>query len=65
MTNVICAPRSTYSSGRIAAIMPMPTKLNEPSSMNTAAVAKFVPAEVSCRKKSTSTTRIAAVWTRP
>ena len=46
MTNVICAPRSTYSSGRIAAIIPMPTKLNEPSSTNTAAVGTFVPAEV-------------------
>jgi hypothetical protein len=65
MTNVICAPRSTYSSGRMAAIIPMPTKLNEPSATNTAAVGMFMLAGSSCGKNSTITASTTSVCTRP
>jgi hypothetical protein len=45
--------------------MPIPTKLNEPSSMNVTAVTGFAPVNSSWRKNSTSTTKITAVCTRP
>ena len=49
----------------MAAIIPIPTKLNEPSSTNDAAVTRFMDPGWSCGKNSTRITRIAAVWTRP
>ncbi len=64
-TNVICAPRSTYSSGRIAASMPMPTKLNDPRAMNVSAVAGFEIEKSSCGKNRTSAMKITAVWMKP
>ena len=43
----------------------MPTKLNEPSSMNVSAVAGFELREVQLGKNRTSATKITAVWMRP
>ena len=49
----------------MAAIIPMPTKLNEPRSTNTIAVGTFCTERSSWRKKIIITTRITAVCTRP
>ena len=65
MTNVIWAPRSTYSSGRMAAIIPMPTKLNEPRRTNTRAVGTLSTWRSSCRKNTSITIRIAPVCRSP
>ena len=46
MTKTICAPRSTYISGRIEAAIPIPMKLTVPSSVKAAAVAKFALRQV-------------------
>ena len=45
--------------------MPMPTKLNEPRSMNTPAVGRFAPVAWSCGKNRSSTMRMTVVWTSP
>ena len=49
----------------MAAIIPIPTKLNEPRAMNVAAVGRLARDRSSCGKKRSMTTRIAAVWTSP
>ena len=43
----------------------MPTKLNEPRTMNTTAVAGFAADRSRYRKNTASTMKMAAVWTRP
>jgi hypothetical protein len=49
----------------MAAIMPMPTKLNEPRIMNVATVAGLAADRSSCGKNSSRATKITDVWTRP
>ena len=61
---VIWAPRSTYMSGRMAAIMPMPMKESEPTTRKTSGVSGSACVR-SSPKKSTRTTSMTAVCTRP
>ena len=49
----------------MAAIIPMPTMLNEPSRTNTSAVGTFITVSSSCRKNTSITIRITLVCTRP
>jgi len=51
MTNVIWAPRSTYSSGRMAAMIPIPTTEKEPANITTDAVTKFACERSSSKKR--------------
>ena len=49
----------------MAAIIPMPTMLNEPRATNTSAVGTFITVRSSCRKNTIITIRITPVCTRP